>query len=434
MQPFPPPQQRIFHRARAEGRVHEMSALDKLLYAAKYLFAHQKQASPEIAEHFAAQKKILASLPAPHGPTVKLGFLGDIMWIKNGWGSFLGADVLGHLQEFHGIVGNLESVVSENLPVPEFFPDYFTYNSDPRLVTSFRGDSGSLFAALSFANNHALDRSDQGALDTLALLEREKIPQSGISAKGAPTWATFSRGGIEFGFYAATFGLNEKKLLEETKLQLNWLPNLSPDRVGPEPDLSGPISALEEMKKKGVGIKILYLHWGHEFEFFPTARQMQVARELVKAGADIIVGSHPHVAQPSEILWVNGEEKSAPLPHFVPGSCLLEDGRGIKRKALVMYSLGNFANAMFTFQCRVAQTKVVQFFRKPDGRVDWWGPQTQLFYNQPTGKGFRLVSIREFLASPPGRKKRNHRHLKFLLDHLGEPRLTEEIDQELSKF
>jgi poly-gamma-glutamate synthesis protein (capsule biosynthesis protein) len=61
-------------------------------------------------------------------------------------------------------------------------------------------------------------------------------------------------------------------------------------------------------------VVVVFLHWGQERVVCPTARQVQLARMLAEAGADVVVGSHAHVVQPG----------------------------GTVGKALVRYGLGNF--------------------------------------------------------------------------------------------
>jgi poly-gamma-glutamate synthesis protein (capsule biosynthesis protein) len=65
---------------------------------------------------------------------------------------------------------------------------------------------------------------------------------------------------------------------------------------------------------------VVSLHWGMEYQHEPTARQREIARRLAEAGADLILGTHPHVLQPVEALEAGG------------------------RRALVAYSLGNFVS------------------------------------------------------------------------------------------
>jgi poly-gamma-glutamate capsule biosynthesis protein CapA/YwtB (metallophosphatase superfamily) len=64
---------------------------------------------------------------------------------------------------------------------------------------------------------------------------------------------------------------------------------------------------------------VVSIHWGNELATVPNARQRQLAMELATAGADIIIGHHPHVLQPIEWIW----------------------GSGRGRPTLVAFSLGN---------------------------------------------------------------------------------------------
>jgi Bacterial capsule synthesis protein PGA_cap len=385
------------HSVRPEGRVHEMGAAEKAAYLWKYFFSPRTRSTPAIEQHFAEQKRLQAYLSANDEVTpaggARLGFLGDIMWLRSGWGGFLAPETLERLRRFDALLGNLESPISPRFPVVERWPDLFTYNSDPRLVTSFQNEDGSpLFGALSLANNHVLDQGDQGARDTMAFLASHGIPVSGASEPGGPEWCEFQREGLRFGFYAAGFGLNDHLLARRSALQLNFLPGLAPERPGVEPDLGAACRALKAMDAAGVHVKIIYLHWGFEYEFYPSAGMMRTARTLVAAGADFLFGSHPHILQPMEVLFVNGfeeeypEEARAALPSLRrEGHSLLQGVPGPARPACILYSLGNFATAMYTFYCRVGALAGVKFYRDRNGRLRWTLPELEMVYNVPPG-------------------------------------------------
>jgi hypothetical protein len=144
---------------------------------------------------------------------------------------------------------------------------------------------------------------------------------------------------------------------------------------------------LADMAAAGVDFRIISLHWGHEFEFYPTPDLMQVGREIVRLGADLIVGTHPHVVQPLEVCFVNGYEvrlrqQGLDLPALGGRTgCLLRDGTSVPRKALIVYSLGNFVTAMYTRHCRTGLILSLQLRRDAHGRVDWHQPRMQLVYN-----------------------------------------------------
>jgi hypothetical protein len=386
-----------------------MGVGEKVAYLWKYFLSPRCTAAPAIAQHFAEQKRLQSYLSANDEVTpaggAHLGFVGDLMWLRNGWGGFLGPETLARLRRLDAVLGNLESVISTRLPVVERWPDLFRYNSDPRLVTSFRReDGGTLFGALSLANNHVLDQGDQGARDTLAFLADLGIPVSGAGEKGGSQWCEFTREGIRFGFYAAGFGLNDHTLAGLSELELNLLPGLAPERPGLAPDLGPALRALEAMGRAGVDVKIVYLHWGFEYELYPSFGMMKAARALVAAGADFLFGSHPHLLQPMEVLFVNGFEERYPaaareaLPALrAEGQSLLRGAKGPARQACVLYSLGNFATAMYTFYCRVGALAGVKFYRDGRGCVRFTLPELELFYNVPPGRD----RLREILPLDP---------------------------------
>jgi len=147
---------------------------------------------------------------------------------------------------------------------------------------------------------------------------------------------------------------------------------------------------------------------------------MQVARELVCAGADIVVGTHPHVIQPAEVCLVNGYESGGgELP---PGS-LLRSPEGRRRKALILYSLGNFATAMYTLSCRVGLIASVRFHRCSDG-VDWGLAPWRLVVNVPrhgvSGKR-RLLFLEDWLHGSTEVRPEVSREIMRLRGHIPWP-------------
>src|SRR5262249_32114920 len=143
-----------------------------------------------------------------------------------------------------------------------------------------------------------------------------------------------------------------------------------------------------------------------------------------------VLGTHPHVVQPLETCFVNGYEKrylDAGAPSGALNErtgCLIDDGTGIPRKALVAYSLGNFATAMYTIHCCVGLVLSLRVRRDEAGRIDWDRPEAQLVYNvhrDPTTRKRRLVLLESYLRE---RERRGDRAAKvremggFLERHL----------------
>jgi hypothetical protein len=379
-------------------------------------------APPEEVRYFDHQRLLLRHLvaePAPP-PDARLAMIGDVMWMRRGWSTFLSPGLLDHLNAHDVVLGNLESVISTRYRVPWLLPDYLSYNSPPELVTSFRRPDGrSTFAALATCNNHTLDRGDQGMLDTLAFLDAQCIRHAGVRRSASePAFVTWKDGELTFGFYAACWGLNNPDLSSVTRLHLEVLPGLVPNVRHPV-DISNVQRALADMRAAGVDFKIVSLHWGHEFELYPSPDLMQVGREVVRAGADVVMGTHPHVVQPLEVCFVNGYEKRyqeqwGALPALGAGTgCVLQDVIGGPRKALIVYSLGNFVTAMYGLHCQIGLALGMEIARDArTGRPDWHRPDPRLIHtiqrDRATG-GRRVVLLEDYLRARAAIGKRERK-------------------------
>ena len=380
---------------RAEGLPLKEAALSGLSYVRKYI--QKNWTAPQAMEsHFELQREWFQYFRDLDGeerkPALKAALVGDLMWIRDSWDSFVSPGVLQHLNSHEVVMGNLETPITAKAKVPGFLPDAINFNAPPELLTSFqRADGSNTFTALSFANNHTYDQGLGGARDTINFLKEQGIHSSGVSEPGLKRFSSFEKGGVKFGFYGATWGLNDPSLENEEGLQLNLLKGLTPVRVGErasyQVDLGEIASVLESMEAEGVEQKVVALHWGHEFEMFPTDAQMNVARQIVALGADIILGSHSHVVQPSEILFVDGYEERLEGDHpTVSSEMLLTSTQGKPRKALVVYSPGNFTTNMFTSQCQLGAIQGLEYHRDTEtGELDWDDPSLELVVNERGG-------------------------------------------------
>jgi poly-gamma-glutamate synthesis protein (capsule biosynthesis protein) len=394
-------------RVRAEGQPLGKAIWSGVSYLRKYR-RPKRSAPPEEVRYFDDQRYLLRWLGKGPDSGLRLGMVGDVMWLRDGWEQFLSPEVLSYLNGHEVVLGNLESPISSRFKVPSFLPDYFTYNSDPALVTSFQRPSGrSTFSALATANNHSLDRGDAGLADTLDFLDAQGIPHTGVRRQASDRpYALFEADGMRFGFYAACWGLNNPAALGRSSLHIEVLPGLVPHVRHPV-DLGRIRAALAGMDAERVDFKIVYLHWGYEFEMYPCPDVMRVGRDIIVAGADLLLGSHPHVLQPVEVCFVNGYEKrhaeqAGVLQALSPRTgCLLRDAQGVPRKGLIVYSLGNFATAMFTLLCRTGMVLSIRLARNPEtNRVDWHRPEVQLVHNvhrDPQTRQRRLVLLESYL-------------------------------------
>ena len=124
---------------------------------------------------------------------------------------------------------------------------------------------GSVGAA-NIANNHIVDYGDQGEADTIAALEGADIVASGNGRLGI-----FEKNGVKVGMTGYCFPYTDGRK-----------------------DISKDVKALREA---GCQIVVASFHWGSEYREDFTRDQRNIGRAAIKAGADIVVGHHPHIVQ-----------------------------------------------------------------------------------------------------------------------------------------
>jgi hypothetical protein len=381
-----------YSKVRIEGMNKWKSFCSGVKYLRKYK-NKQIDLDTNLTEYFEVQKNLFQSIKLQliNESFLKIAFVGDIMWIRNGWTDFLDVNVKSELCKYDFVFGNLETPIDESRKIPRFFPDYPSYNSSTELLLSFYNENceKNIFTAVSLANNHCLDRKETGLQNTLSFLEKNQILYSGISIRepNYSGYTTVNKNGIKIGFYSATWGVNNPKELAVSNLSVNIVHGIAP-LDSSMIDISGILKIINTMKKDGIDFIILSLHWGYEFEFYPDQAIIKIAHQLACAGADIILGSHPHVLQPIEICPVNHfphDSIHSELDYNLNKGLFLVDSTGIPRKVLIYYSLGNFTSAMFTPSCRIGVIQSVNLFRKSEtGKVDWTAPDMKFVYNTPS--------------------------------------------------
>ncbi len=414
----------------AHTRVEGMSFADILrrpalpfYYLRKYQRGRfcQSQNVIERFDHQRTQIRNKTFRPLANGEAVTLAMGGDIMWIGRGWESYCSQGVRDFLHSFDAVVANLETPIMPSGRVPKpFLPDSFWFNSPPDLLDGLARDGTSPFAALSIANNHALDMGDKGLLETMEILKSRDIGHSGATVGGKDGMVhVFERRFVRFGFYAATYGTNRPQHKTEN-VRLNVMAGIVPPLKMTDVDLSGAEAAIKEMTEKQVDVRIISLHWGNEFELYPDPSLLPLSRALVAMGFDIVMGHHPHVVQPSEVVFVNcGTEGGS--------GCRIDTPDGDPRKAIIHWSLGNFVTAMRTPLTRIGAVQQLSFIQRHD-RIEWFNPEHTFVINLPRsafGDKARLVLENELdLGLVPQQPEYFHNarlHCQYLRNHLNGP-------------
>lgn len=153
----------------------------------------------------------------------------------------------------------------------------------PEYVTDVLADEG--FDVLSIANNHALDQGWEGRDSTIAALEGASLGWCGHPTEG-------DLGSVYFG------GEVERDDDEVAKSDFAIACfNTAIYRT----DFDGMVELVKDLRPR-VGILLVSIHWGNEYQH-RASPNLQVARahRLIDAGADFIIGHHPHVVQNFEI-------------------------------------------------------------------------------------------------------------------------------------
>jgi len=210
-------------------------------------------------------------------------------------------------------IANLETTIS----TPEKgYSGYPRFKAPHQLLEALKFAG---FDVLITANNHCLDGLEFGLENTLNKIDEYEILCTGTARNPEESnrLLIIEKKGIKVGILAYTYGTNGMEAFipqEKLKYMVNYYSDF--DKV--EQDI-------KRMKEAGAEVVVACMHWGNEYQRMPNAEQKKLADQLVEAGVDIIFGSHPHVIQPIEVK-----------------SILLSNGT--EKKALVVYSLGNFVS------------------------------------------------------------------------------------------
>jgi hypothetical protein len=178
------------------------------------------------------------------------------------------------------VIGNLE-VTLAGPP----FKGYPQFSSPDELATALKGAG---FDILLTANNHALDRGRDGFERTLRQLDSMGILHTGTFADARSRALHYplvvEKNGIRIALLNYTYGTNGLKV--ESPSVINRI-----DRELIREDLRKAASALPDLI-------IVAMHWGEEYQRTENETQRELAAFLFGNGADVIIGSHPHVVQP----------------------------------------------------------------------------------------------------------------------------------------
>ncbi len=209
----------------------------------------------------------------------------------------------------------------QGTPMPD---KEYTFRIPPSYVNWYTGMGVDL---VSLANNHALDYGKNALMDTFSTLDAAGIRYVGAGATRERAMETqyIEANGKKFGFLAAS----------------RVIPTTSWNIEEGQPGLFctyDPSLLIEQIKlaKQNCDYVVVYVHWGVERQAYPAEYQKQMAHQYIDAGADLVLGAHPHVLQGFEYY------KDKPI----------------------VYSMGNFV-----FSKNIDRTMALKLVIKPDNQT-----------------------------------------------------------------
>lgn len=184
------------------------------------------------------------------------------------------------------------------------FSGYPAFNS-PDSLLDFIDNSGIGF--LTTANNHCYDTGLFGLKRTVQQLKQKGIDFIGTKETDSdPTYLVKNVNGIKIGMVSYTYensaGDGQKSINGNiVNSQANSLINsFSYDRLSQF--YTEAENVINSMKQNGADAIVFYMHWGEEYQLSANTWQKTIAQKLSNLGVDVIVGGHPHVVQPIELI------------------------------------------------------------------------------------------------------------------------------------
>lgn len=166
---------------------------------------------------------------------------------------------------------------------------------------------------VNLANNHILDKGEEGILKSIENWNKIGMPYVGAynSKEDKETVRIFHKNGLRVAFVSATKRMLGMNVPKGKEYLFDYFEDARVAKIG---------KRIQQIKSNDLAdVVVLSIHYGKEYHMLPTTDQVEMSNTLSDAGADIILGHHPHVIQP---------------PRYILNS------RGLE--TFCIYSLGNF--------------------------------------------------------------------------------------------
>lgn len=235
-------------------------------------------------------------------PPLQLTFVGDIMLartpgeaVESGLDPFAGTATA--LDQGDLTVGNLECVIATT---GKKVPKHYNFQCHPRILPWLARH----FDAVSVANNHSGDYGKEAFMEQLDWLHGAQITPFGGGKNEAEAYQPVIL--TKNGWRVALIGVDGVELTSYAAgPDLPGVAWLYPERIA---------EAIRAVRP-AVDLIVVMPHWGYEYTFGPAREHEEIAHLWLESGADMVVGSHPHVIQP--VHDYNGKLIAYSLGNFV---------------------------------------------------------------------------------------------------------------------
>lgn len=262
---------------------------------------------------------------------------GDLMpyeWIQPQFCTHLWDDIAADFFSADLHLANLETPIDTTRPaalVPEVMLNDMLFNGDKQMFEIFNNEFNSKnappqyrrgFDILSTANNHALDMGESGVAATIDFLASKNIYHIGTSKneENQQKFPILEKNGIKIAFLAYTYSMNQLTNPDGKWWLVNHLEVNQPDC-----DLTPLRRDVAHAHARGADVVVLSLHFGNAYQTLPCEHILENTKRIFETcGVDVILGSHPHNAQPSARY-----EFDCPIRHE-------------RRSGFVVFSLADF--------------------------------------------------------------------------------------------
>ena len=246
---------------------------------------------------------VINEVQLPDDITIQLSVIGDIMChntqyndaYENGLYNFnyVFDDIREELSQADYTVGNLETTFAGSSKGYSSYPEF---NTPESLALAIK-DAG--IDLVSTANNHSLDTRYYGIESTIDYLDQVGLVHTGTykSKEAQDTTTIVDIKGLKVAFLSFTYGTNGIPVPEGKEYCINLIDD---DFI---------VDRLNLAKEQEPDIICVFMHWGEEYQTTPNQEQIRLANLLFENGANVILGSHPHVLQKMEKVELGTEEE-----------------------------------------------------------------------------------------------------------------------------